>query len=77
MPKSKFPACSLGRFRELTKNLPDETIITPRFAPDDIPNDDQPGVQLNGIKVQKEDGDTIVALMVQLFYLEDDNLIEE
>lgn len=80
-------AITLGEFRALTKGLPADTPIVPRFLPCDIPDDSEPGVELVGIRrggdyETGKDGkrrivDRCVEVNVRLFYLngDDENII--
>ena len=69
-PTPPHKLLSLGHFRELTKDLPDETMLVPRYL--NPPSDEEPGVSLDVLGTETEDGTTVVALCVSLFYLNED-----
>lgn len=63
---------TLEKFRKLTKDLPGETLMVPRFIDPANVNDDEPGVNLAGIGLVQEDGKTAIALGVNLQYFEEE-----
>lgn len=68
-PEPPQKLLSLGHFRAITKDLPDETMLVPRYL--NPPSDSEPGVSLDVLGTETEDGTTVVALCVSLFYLND------
>ena len=61
---------TLGQFRAMTKDMPDDAVIGPRFV--DPPSDHEPGVRLLGFGTDDSfDGRPVVALAVELFYLDE------
>lgn len=65
--------CSVGALRKEIEGLPDETPCYPRWS-DDPPDDDEPGVRIDGFaRIEKDhQGDPGLSILVGLFYLDDE-----
>lgn len=63
---------TLGEFRKLTANLPDNVEIYPRFPPGYEPDDSEPGVQIEGFEIWNDKEGPYVAIIVYLVYLEEE-----
>ena len=65
---------TVGRLRQLIKNLPDDAPIFPDWTKGATPSEDEPGVSIDSIAVGKDkEHGKYLSVRVSLFYLNDED----